>query len=130
MFGDFRVSGHGEDRRLTDDPGRDRREREEWQEIEELVRMHGLGEDGEHIIIPLPPRDGRRRRCFLLKRRFMRIVFPEGHHADYPLHEVVEAILRYPESRLSEVMPYMHRETEVAGEPKHDEGNGGKEEAD
>jgi len=48
--------------------------------------------------------DGRKKRCFLLKRRFIRVAFPEGHFIDYPLTEAIEATVKYPDIRLSEAI--------------------------
>jgi hypothetical protein len=87
-----------------------------WQlneEVRELIRRYDLQEDAEHIIIPLPGKNGRPRRCFILKRSFMRLQYPDGHIADYPLEEVIEAILRYPEMELSESLDILHRELDA-----------------
>ncbi len=77
------------------------------EEINELVRRYGLEEDTEHIIIPVR---GRKRRIFLLKRSFMRLMYQEGHYADYPLEEVIEATVKYPELLLSEALYLFHKE--------------------
>ena len=61
--------------------------------IKELISRYGLEEDHEHIIIPFRDRDGRKKRCFLLKRPFLRIVYPDGHFTDFPIEEVIEAIM-------------------------------------
>jgi hypothetical protein len=88
------------------------------EEINELIRHYHLQEDGEYVIIPFTGQDGRKKRCFLLKRRFIRIVFPEGHMVDYPLTEAIEATIRYPDLRLSEAIYLLHKETaETADEP-------------
>ena len=84
------------------------------QEIEELVKRYHLEEDMEHIIIPLPDKDGRPRRCFLLKRNFLNIQFPDGHVADYPLAEIIEATVKYPELLLSESIHFVHKIPEVS----------------
>ncbi|UCG78491.1 MAG: hypothetical protein JSV21_01255, partial [Nitrospirota bacterium] len=52
------------------------------EEIDELTSRFGLDEDGEHVIIPFTSADGRKKRVFLLKRRFIRIVYPEGYFLD------------------------------------------------
>jgi len=65
-----------------------RAERKGWvsvEEIEELVRRYNLEEDAEHIIIPLPEKEGHARRCFILKRNFLIIQFPDGHFSDFLL---------------------------------------------
>ncbi len=87
-----------------------------WQlseEVKELIRRYDLEEDREHIIIPLPAENGRRRRCFILKRSFMRIQYPDGNFADYPLEEVIEAIVRYPDMPLSESLDVLHKELDA-----------------
>jgi hypothetical protein len=87
-----------------------------WQlneEVRELIRRYDLQEDVEHIIIPLPGKNGRTRRCFILKRSFMRVQYPDGHFADYPLEEVIEAIVRYPEMALIESLDILHRELDA-----------------
>jgi hypothetical protein len=84
------------------------------EEIDELVRLYDLEEDLEHLIIRLPEKDGHPRRCFLLKRNFLRIQFPDGHLDDFPLAEVVEAIVRYPELPLSESIHYVHKTPETS----------------
>jgi hypothetical protein len=96
------------------------------EEIDELIRRYHLEENNEYVIIPFTGDDGRRKRCFLLKRRFIRIVFPEGHFVDYPLTEAIEAIIRYPETRLSEAMYMLHRETAGQAAPDGDEDSPGR----
>jgi len=54
-------------------------------EVDELIKRYGLEQDLEHVIIPIHDKDGHTKRCFLLKRRFMRIVYPGEHYVDYPL---------------------------------------------
>ncbi|MBI5640626.1 MAG: hypothetical protein HZA17_09395 [Nitrospirae bacterium] len=83
------------------------------EEIYELIRRYGLQEDIEHIIIPLPSQDGGPRRCFLLKRPYFRIAYPDGHYADYPLEEVIESIIRYPELSLREALYLLHKELDA-----------------
>ncbi|HWR58742.1 MAG TPA: hypothetical protein VN328_07630 [Thermodesulfovibrionales bacterium] len=80
------------------------------EEIDELIKRFGLEEDLEHIIVPVTDDKGHTKRYFLLKRRFMRIVYPEGHFIDFPLAEVIEATVRYPELPLSEALYLMHKE--------------------
>ncbi len=81
--------------------------------INELIRRYGLEEDQEHVIIPLRGKDGRKRRCFLLKRPFLRIVYPDGHFIDFPIEEVIEAIMKYPELQLSEALYLLHKELDA-----------------
>jgi hypothetical protein len=82
------------------------------EEIEELVRRYHLNEDIEHIIIPLPDKDGHARRCFLLKRNFLNIQFPDGHVSDFPLAEIIEATVKYPELLLSDSIHFVHKTPE------------------
>ena len=84
------------------------------EEIEELVRRYNLEEDAEHIIIPLPEREGHARRCFLLKRNFLLIQFPDGHISDFPLAEIIEATVKYPELLLSESIQFVHKHPETS----------------
>jgi hypothetical protein len=81
------------------------------EEIDELIKRYGLEEDAEHVIIPLPDKNGHIRRCYLLKRKFFRIVYPEGHHVDYPLAEVIKATIRYPDLPLSEALYLLYKES-------------------
>ncbi len=81
--------------------------------IEELIRRHGLEEDLEHVIIPFLDKDGRKKRCFLLKRRFLRLVYPDGHNEDFPLEEVIEAIIRFPGLPVSDALYRLHKELEA-----------------
>jgi hypothetical protein len=81
--------------------------------IEELIRRHGLEEDLEHVIIPFLDKDGRKKRCFLLKRRFLRLVYPDGHNEDFPLEEVIEAIVRFPGLPVSDALSRLHKELEA-----------------
>jgi len=80
------------------------------EEINELIRCYHIQEDIEYVIIPFIGKDGRKKRCFLLKRRFIRIVYPEGHFVDYPLTEAIEATVKYPDMRLSEAIYLLHKE--------------------
>lgn len=80
------------------------------EEIKELISRYGLQEDSEHVIISLPDKDGRKRRCFLLKRNFMRIVYSEGHYVDYPLADAIEATVRYPDLLLSQAISLIYNE--------------------
>jgi len=82
-------------------------------EVRELVKKYGLEEDHEHVIIPIRSGDGSLQRCFLLKRRFLRIVFGEGHFHDYPLEEIIEATVLYPDMPLKESILLVHIEPEV-----------------
>jgi len=83
------------------------------EEIDELVKRYNLEEDIEHIIIRLPDKDGHARRCFLLKRSFLRIQFPDGHFSDFPLAEIIEATVKYPELLLSESIHFVHKAPEI-----------------
>lgn len=89
-------------------------------EIHELIMRYGLGEDNEHVIIPLPDRDGLRRRCLLLKRRYIRIMYEERHYIDYPIGKIIEAIVNYPDLSLSEALHILYRETGEEIPERHD----------
>jgi hypothetical protein len=80
------------------------------EEINELIKRYGLEESHEYVIIPFVSSDGRGKRCFLLKRRFIRIMFEDGHYVDSPLAEAIEAIRKYPELKLSEALYLIHKE--------------------
>jgi hypothetical protein len=80
------------------------------EELDELIKRYGLEEDLEHVIVPVTAKDGHKKRYFLLKRRFMRIVYPGGQFIDFPIEEAVEATVRYPELPLSEALYLMHKE--------------------
>jgi len=82
------------------------------EEIEELVKRYHLEEDSEHIIIRLPDKDGQVRRCFLLRRKYLLIQFPDGHFSDFPLTEIIEATVKYPELLLSESIHFVHKTPE------------------
>lgn len=78
------------------------------EEIAELKKLYNLEESSEYIIIPFMSADGKRKRCFLLKRRFIRIADKDGRYFDYTLAEAVEAILKYPDMKLSEAVLLVH----------------------
>jgi hypothetical protein len=80
--------------------------------IDELVKKFELQEAGEYIIIPFMSADGKRKRTFLLKRRFIRIVRKDGRYIDYPLDEAIEALLNYPDMKLSDALRLMHGDDE------------------
>ncbi len=84
------------------------------EEIDELIKRYNLEEDIEHIIIRLPDKDGQVRRCFLLKRNFLRIQFPDRHFFDYPLAEIIEATVKFPELLLSESIHFVHKSPEIS----------------
>ena len=84
------------------------------EEINELIKRHGLEEDLEHVIIPFTGKDGKKKKCYLLKRRFIRIAYPEGHYIDYPLTEAIEATIKYPDRLLSEAIYLLHKESVLA----------------
>lgn len=84
------------------------------EEINELIKKYGLSEDHEHVIIPLPDKEGRKRRCFLLKREFIRIMYPEELYVDYPLVDAIEATVRYPDILLSQALFLIYSERDKA----------------
>ncbi|OGW38101.1 MAG: hypothetical protein A2Y97_08450 [Nitrospirae bacterium RBG_13_39_12] len=83
------------------------------EEINELIKRYGLEEDGEHVIIPFTDSNGRKKRCYLLKRKFIRIIYPQGYFVDYPLTEAIEATIRHPELLLSEALYLMCKESNI-----------------
>ena len=91
------------------------------EEIDELVKRYGLEEDIEHVIITFKDKKGHLKRCYLLKRKFFRIMYPEGHYVDYPLAEVIEATVRYPELSLSEALYLLHKESTSQKDEKNNE---------
>jgi hypothetical protein len=74
------------------------------EEVDELIKQYGLEEDPEHVIIPFTDKDGKKKKRFLLKRRFVRIVYAEGYYVDYPLADVIKATVKYPDLLLSEAL--------------------------
>jgi hypothetical protein len=74
------------------------------EEVDELIKQYGLEEDPEHVIIPFTDKDGKKKRRFLLKRRFVRIIYAEGYYVDYPLADVIKATVKYPDLLLSEAL--------------------------
>lgn len=95
------------------------------EEIDELIKKYGLQEDHEHVIIPLPDKDGKKRRCFLLKRQFIRILYPEELYVDHPLVDAIKATVRYPDLLLSQslLLIYNEREKTAGLHSKHEEIN-------
>jgi hypothetical protein len=90
--------------------------------IDELVKKFELQDAGEYVIIPFVSADGKRKRTFLLKRRFIRIVRKDGRYIDYPLDEAIEALLNYPDMKLSDALRLMHGDDEErACSAEHDE---------
>jgi len=80
------------------------------EEIDELIKNYGLEEDLEHVIISFTGKNGRKQKHYLLKRRFVRIVYAEGHHINYPLADAIKATVKYPELLLSEALYLMYKE--------------------
>jgi hypothetical protein len=81
-------------------------------DIDELIKHYGLEEDPEHVIVPFLDKNGRPKRRYLLKRRFIRIVYAEGYFIDYPLADVIKATVEYPELLLSEALYRMYKESD------------------
>ena len=79
-------------------------------EIDELIERYGLEHDKEHVIITYTDRNGRKNRCYLLKRKYIRIVYSEEHAVDYPLTDAIEATIRYPHILLSEALYLLYKE--------------------
>ncbi|MBS1232525.1 MAG: hypothetical protein H6R42_179 [Nitrospirae bacterium] len=80
-------------------------------DIDELIEHYGLEEDPEHVIVPFLDKNGRPKRRFILKRRFIRIVYAEGYFVDYPLADAIKATVKYPELLLSEALYRMYKES-------------------
>ncbi|HXW68951.1 MAG TPA: hypothetical protein VEJ88_05045 [Dissulfurispiraceae bacterium] len=86
----------------------------EWEEaIKELIARYGLEADSENVIITFSGPGGRIKRCHILKRPFIRIVYPDRHYVDYPLGDVIEATVRFPEVLLSEALRLVYDERGV-----------------
>jgi hypothetical protein len=83
------------------------------EEVDELIKQYGLEEDPEHVIIPFTDKDGKKKRRFLLKRRFVRIVYAEGYYVDYPLADVIKATVKYPDLLLSEALYLTDQESDT-----------------
>ncbi len=80
------------------------------EDIKEIINKYSLQEDLEYVIIPLPEKNGKKRRCFLLKRQFIRIAYPEKNFVDYPLVDAIEATIRYPDLPLSQALFLIYSE--------------------
>lgn len=80
------------------------------EDIDELIKNYGLESDTEYVIIPFTDKNGGKKRCFILKRRFIRVIYADGAYVDYPLKEVIEATIKYPELPLSESLYMMEKE--------------------
>lgn len=83
------------------------------EEVDELIKHYGLEENAEYVIIPFYDKKGSANRCFLLKRKFIRIAYPQGYNIDYPLSEAIEAVVKYPELPLSESLHLLHKESDA-----------------
>jgi hypothetical protein len=81
------------------------------EEIEELIGHYGLEEDPEYIIVPFTDPDGKMKRRFILKRKFVRVVYAEGQFVDYPLGDVIKATVLHPAIPLSEALYLMYKES-------------------
>ena len=87
---------------------------EEIKELKELIGEYNLEEDLEHIIVSYTDTRGKKWKCFILKRRYIRIVYSEERFIDYPLAHVIRATIQHPELLLSEALLRFYEET---GEP-------------
>lgn len=94
------------------------RHEDERHAFDELISRYGLDEDLEYIIIPFTGSDGRKKRCFVLKRKYLRIVYPDKHVADFPIGKIVEAIVEYPELPVTEALALLHHEEPHIQEPE------------
>jgi hypothetical protein len=86
------------------------------EEVDELIKQYGLEEDPEHVIISFTDKEGKKKRRFVLKRKFVRIVYAEGYYVDYPLTDVIKATIRYPDLLLSEALYLTDRESNTEKE--------------
>lgn len=95
----------------------------EWEEaINALIARYGLDADSENVVITFTGQSGRVKRCYILKRPFIRIVYPDRHYVDYPLEDVIEATVRFPEILLSEALLRVYNERGVhEDEPEDNE---------
>jgi hypothetical protein len=93
------------------------------EDIEQLVSYYGLEEDPEYIIVPFTDPDGKMKRRFILKRRFIRIVYAEGQFVDYPLGDVIKATVLHPEIPLSEALYLLYKESGDAADEYPGENN-------
>ncbi len=85
------------------------------EEVNELIRQYGLEENPEFIIVPFTDKRGNQKKRYLLKRRFIRIIYEEGYFIDYPLVDVIKATIKHPELLLSEALYLMYKESGVGG---------------
>lgn len=83
------------------------------EDIDELIKNYGLESDAEYVIIPFTAKNGDKKRCFILKRRFIRVIYADGAYVDYPLKEIIEATMKYPELPLSESLYMMQKEKDA-----------------
>ena len=95
------------------------------EEIGELISYYGLEEDPEYIIVPFTDRDGKMKRRFILKRKFIRVVYAEGQFIDYPLGDVIKATVQHPAIPLSEALYLMYKESgaDMSGYPGNNDEN-------
>jgi len=87
--------------------------------IGQLISSFGLEEDPEYVIVPFTDREGKLGRRFILKRRYVRVVYDEGQYVDYPLSDVIKATVKHPDIPLSEALYLMYKETgaDIPGDP-------------
>lgn len=83
------------------------------EEIDELIKRYNLEQDEEHIIIPFRDKNGKKKRCFLLKRRFIRIMYSEENVVDYPIEDAIEATVRFPDLQLSDALSLLYKELNI-----------------
>jgi hypothetical protein len=93
------------------------------EEIAQLISYYKLEEDPEYIIVPFTDRDGKMKRRFILKRKFIRIVYAEGQFVDYPLGDVIKATVQHPDIPLSEALYLMYKESDAAADGDPGENN-------
>lgn len=87
-------------------------DRDVMRDIDELIKQYGLEENEEYVIVPFRDNAGMQKRRYLLKRRFVRIVYTEGYFVDYPLGDILRATIKYPDLPVSEALYRMYKESE------------------
>ncbi len=80
-------------------------------DVDALIEQYGLEDDGEHVIVPFLGKNGKRKKRYILKRSFVRVMYQEGFFVDYPLADVIRATIAYPEMPLSESLYLLARES-------------------
>ena len=80
------------------------------EEIEDLIKEYGLQEDEEHIIIPYIDSNGQNKRKFILKRQFIRVMYGEDYFIDYPVADIIQSVVKYPDLSIKEALHMMNKD--------------------